>query len=165
MFPTLTYSPPGIRNSGDTILISARCPAGKYRGSDQRGTHSLLSPSGLGQQASARIPVRRDVVSHVDLCLPAPLAPEGMELDDWWVPRAPGTHPEEGCTALPFDPLTVPSGVEGHPDLLEQPERKRVSRHPPNRSTLCLNYIMHQWHNATEREAGRDHATAILGSG
>ncbi len=40
-----------------------------------------------------------------------------------WVPRA--AH-----AALPFDTLRVPSDVEGHLDLFEQPERKRVFHHP-----------------------------------
>ncbi|MEI8191038.1 MAG: hypothetical protein WCI75_15100, partial [candidate division NC10 bacterium] len=52
---------------------------------------------------------------------------------------APGTHPGDGCAAWPFDRpfdrlrvpstlegLTVPSEVEGHLDLFEQPGRKRV---------------------------------------
>ena len=69
-----------------------------------------------------------------------------------WVPRAPGTHPKDGCgaatygpstprtspgthrkmgdAALPFDRLTVPSQVEGHLDLFEQPGRKRVFQQP-----------------------------------
>jgi energy-coupling factor transporter ATP-binding protein EcfA2 len=42
-----------------------------------------------------------------------------------------GTHPTRmGDAALPFDRLTVSSEVEGHLDLLEQPERKQVIQQP-----------------------------------
>ncbi len=39
--------------------------------------------------------------------------------------------------ALPFGRLTVPSEVEGHLDLFEQPGRKRVFQHPVKGRVGC----------------------------
>ena len=122
---------PGI--PGTPYVFRRDAPPASTGGSDQWGTHSLLSPYGLGQQASAGIPGRRGQRGRVRMNAIRAIHPDR----------------HEGLWVFDEGQRSAISGQLSAEARGGTPSRKKVAGCAPPRSRLIPRVADHRWRMAS----------------